>query len=240
VVLVLHGLTQSMQRAMRMSSFNELAEEENFIAVYPAGLNAAWNVSGRRGGADDVGFLNAVLDSLGKWYAVDQSRMFSCGFSNGGFMSYKLACELSHRIAAVASVTGSMWKGQMSTCQPEFSVPVMQIHGTDDLIVDYRGNQNFSAAEEVVEYWRLKNGCTKIPEYEVMVFEKDSDRPLVVKKSFKPCMDRAEVVLLTLHGVGHIWPGSTVQSFFSEFFDELDASSVIWEFFTGFSKDIKE
>ncbi len=237
LVLVLHGLMQTPERIMRMTNFNEIADREGFLAVYPVGLKASWNASDRKNGADDIAFLSGLIDSLGSQYSIDHSRVYVCGFSNGGFMSYKLACELPEKITAMASVAGTMWRNQEPVCQPDYAVPVLQIHGTDDMIVGFDGNDHFASSEEVVKFWKLKNGCTDSGEVEVLLRTDKRGEPLVERVVYGPCLDQSEVVMMVLHGGGHIWPGSTVPSIFSEFFSEFEASEEIWLFFSRFYRD---
>ncbi len=164
VVLVLHGFTQTAQGIMNYSGFNTIAASEGFIAVYPNGVNLSWNVGFSASGTNDVGFLSALIDTLNAKYPIDLNRVYACGMSNGGFMSYRLACELSDRIAAIASVTGSMTTETFENCHPERPVPVMEIHGTSDLIVNYNGATGIKAIPEVIEYWTMQNDCPELPQ----------------------------------------------------------------------------
>jgi pimeloyl-ACP methyl ester carboxylesterase len=104
LMIVLHGFTQTGQTIMNYSDFNTYAELYGFVAVYPNGVGNSWNV-GVGGGstANDVGFLSALIDTLNQQIGIDLNRVYACGFSNGGFMSYRLACELSDRIAAIGN-----------------------------------------------------------------------------------------------------------------------------------------
>ncbi|MBK9457533.1 MAG: hypothetical protein IPO24_19130 [Bacteroidetes bacterium] len=125
-----------------------------------------WNIFGAPGtGVDDVAFLSALIDSLDAEYNIDLNRVYSTGMSNGGFMSHALACELSNRIAAIASVTGSIDKDRMPFCDPQHNTPVMQIHGTADETVPYDGNFEFLPVDSVVSYWVKQNHCDATPEF---------------------------------------------------------------------------
>jgi polyhydroxybutyrate depolymerase len=128
--------------------------------------NRNWNTFGPRGsGVDDVAFLSALIDSLALRYRLDPDRIYSTGMSNGGFMSYELACQLSNRIAAIGSVTGSMIASRLSTCTPSRPVPVIEIHGTADNTVPYDGGTilNFVPVPTLLARWVQINGCNPAP-----------------------------------------------------------------------------
>lgn len=233
VVLVLHGFTQTAQGIMSYSGFNALAEAERFIAVYPNGINLSWNVGFSSSGANDIGFLNALIDTLDIKYPVDLDRVYACGMSNGGFMSYRLACELSGRIAAIASVTGSMTTQTFSDCHPGRPVPVMEIHGTSDLIVNYNGATGIKSIPDVIEYWTGQNACSEIPETTLLP-DLINEGSRVERSIYRPCDQYSEVVLLKVIDGGHTWPGST-NSGFGNTNRDINASQEIWDFFNRFS-----
>jgi len=136
LVIAMHGGTGNAVNIENQSQLSVKANQENFIVVYPEGVSRpvtnirTWNAGWCCGfasssEADDVGFINALLDTLIKNYSVDNNRIYATGMSNGGFMSYRLACELSYRIAAIAPVAATM---SMTSCNPDRPVPVMDIH----------------------------------------------------------------------------------------------------------------
>ena len=142
LVINMHGYTSNASQQEFYSNMTPIAEEQNFFVVYPNGIGNAWNV-GFPGvpfvnGVDDVGFINALIDTLTNNYLVDLTRVYSTGMSNGGYMSYRLACELNDRITAIASVTGSMNDSMRYHCYNPQSIPVLEIHGTDDPTVPDR------------------------------------------------------------------------------------------------------
>jgi polyhydroxybutyrate depolymerase len=148
LVFALHGFTQNASQMMNGSRFNEVADTAHFIVVYPNGINNAWNTNtGLPGGstANDIGFINALMDTLILNHKADPNRIYTCGFSNGGFMSHALACQSGHRFAAIASVAGTMTNGTFNNCSPSVPIPVMQIHGTTDAIVNYNGGSTVEA-----------------------------------------------------------------------------------------------
>ncbi|RMF00022.1 MAG: hypothetical protein D6772_06880, partial [Bacteroidetes bacterium] len=117
LVFNFHGFTSNAAQQEIYSNMNTVADTAHFLVCYPEGIGNAWNVGWSFGStADDVGFVDALIDSLSLAYELDAGRIYACGMSNGGFMSYRLACERSNRFAAIASVTGSMTRNY--DCEP--------------------------------------------------------------------------------------------------------------------------
>ena len=150
VVLVLHGAWTNGPITALYSGFNRTADENNFIAVYPNGTGIRetalfWNSGGHDravlGGkpTDDVKFIGAVLDDLGTAINFDPKRVFATGISNGGMMCYRLAAEMSDRIAAIAPISGTLC---LDDCHPTRPVPVLHFHGTEDKLVLYDGSRS--------------------------------------------------------------------------------------------------
>src|SRR3990172_6409632 len=116
VVFNLHGWTLDMTQQMNYSKMNEVADTAGFIVVYPNAVDATWSSGiATFAGRNDVGFLNVLIDTLAAHYSINLQRIYSCGFSNGGFMSYRLACELSNRIPAIASVAGTIAQATLNS-----------------------------------------------------------------------------------------------------------------------------
>lgn len=169
LVLALHGLGDDMNNFAGVR-FEDVADTANFIFAIPQALvdnqltgATAWNSgAGAFGitlnpGVDDVGFLNALMDTVSARYNVDQTRLYSTGFSMGGFMTNRLGCELNNRIAAIASVSGTIGNGL--SCHPARVVPACHFHGTADQTVAYSGNMYGNDAEALVAYWRGHDQC---------------------------------------------------------------------------------
>lgn len=172
-VLVLHGLGDNMNNFAGVN-FNAVADTANFIFAIPQALvdnqitqSTAWNSgAGEFGitlnpGVDDVGFLNAIIDSTSLYYSIDQTRLYATGFSMGGFMTNRLGCELNNRIAAIASVSGTIGSG--ITCNPARVVPSCHFHGTLDQVVAYTGDQFGNDPEALVAFWQAHDGCVATP-----------------------------------------------------------------------------
>ncbi len=243
LVLILHGGGGNARLTAQMTGFSATADREGFIAVYPdgtgliEGLFLTWNAGNCCGFAldeetDDTGFLRALLQRLKKEHAVDPNRVFVTGFSNGGMMSYRLACELSGAIAAIAPVAGAM----NVECKPERPLSVVIFHGTEDGHVRYDGGEPLALADwhdrtdrpvkETVAFWVKFNGCR--PQAQTSV------KGHVQMERYSGCREGTEVVLYTIRGEGHSWPGGRRWAPWAAVpTREISATDLIWEFFTG-------
>jgi polyhydroxybutyrate depolymerase len=181
-----------------------VTDERNAIVVYPQGRQNGWNAGTCCGssstlGIDDVGFAMAMLDEIETAYCVDPKRIYSAGFSAGGMLSHRLACEQSERIAAIGPVAGTM---AFDPCEPTRPVPVMHFHGTSDFVVAYDGGgfSNADSVPDTIAGWVTRNGCetTATPTFDM------GDAHC---ESHGGCDGDADVTLCTLEGGGHQWPG---------------------------------
>ncbi len=245
VVLAFHG---AMTNGLMMAAFSGLskkADEAGFVAVYPDGTGSGnlvlfWNAGGHRDKAadaktDDVAFTANLLDDLATVVNVDPKRVYATGLSNGGMMCYRLAAELSDRIAAIAPVAGTMVSDQP---EPKRPVPVIHFHGTNDTLVHFDGADGrakrflpFKSVDETMRCWVKLNGCPAEP----TVFElpdKTDDGTTVTCKCWGPGEQGAEVVLYTITGGGHTWPGKArIVEFLGKSTKEISANDLLWEFF---------
>lgn len=236
LVFALHGFTQNATQMMNGSRLNEVADTAHFIVVYPNGINNAWNANtGLPGGstANDVGFINVLMDSMILKFEADPNRVYTCGFSNGGFMSYALACHSSHRFAAIASVAGTMTNNTFNSCSPTATIPVMQIHGTSDAIVNYNGGFGNTGVDQVINYWVNHNnlpGLPSVQNYPDLVNEGSTVEAII----YSDGPDNPEVRLLRIVGGGHTWPGFTGFFGLGNVNQDIRAEVEIWKFFSRF------
>ncbi len=235
LVFVLHGLTQTGQAIMNVSNFNSVADTANFILVYPDGISNAWNINANLPGAstaDDIGFIEALIDTISVNYTIDQNRIYSCGFSAGGFMSHMLACKSSRCFAAIASVAGTMTDSVYNSCAPIFNLPVLQIHGTSDNIVNFNGSLGNKSATDVVDYWKNFNGCNAAPIITSLPNTSLLDFSTVQLLDYSPCSNNDLVQMLKVNGGGHQWPGtSSLLGGLGTINMDINASAEIWKFF---------
>ena len=170
LIIAMHGRNQFLVTFIPQSQMSNFANPQNVAVVYPQGLNfwgvPAWNtgVWWSNSVYDDVGYIDALIDSVSSNFAIDSNRIYACGFSNGGFMAYDLACELPDRIVAFGSVSGNFMMNSNQDCTNEREIPIMHIHGTSDLIVNYYPPTiDLSMASlEAMEWWSIENDLTEL------------------------------------------------------------------------------
>ena len=222
LVINMHGLGSNAYEQLFYSQFNQVGDTAGIILVYPNGYNNTWNIAFDVG-VDDVGFISALIDTLSDNYNIDQSRVYATGMSMGGFMSHRLACQLNDRIAAIASVTGTL---AYPGCNPERPVPVLQIHGTADSTVPSL------LVPPTMGVWINQNDCldtttTELPDTDT------TDQCTVTKSVYAPCDDDVEVILYTVNGGGHTWPGAPIEIGVTNY--DIDGSVEIWNFFRRYT-----
>lgn len=229
LVLNLHGYTSNAPQQQLYSEMDMVADTGHFLVCYPNGVGNSWNVGFGGLNTDDVGFIDALLDTLMAHYQIDPERVYSCGMSNGGFMSYKLACELTERFAAVASVTGSMVPDEAALCTPAGPVPVLEIHGTADLVVPYNGLFNSLSIPGLLSFWTGKNGCAGDPLTIPVPNTSLLDGSTAELIQYNECDGEAEVWHYKVYNGGHTWPGASIIVGVTN--QDFHASAAIWEFF---------
>jgi len=246
VVLIYHGAMMNSVTMALSTGLNKKADEAGFIAVYPNGTGAGdWLLVFNAGGVpenvstklpDDVKFTEKLLDDLQKRLNVDPKRIYVTGLSNGGMMCYLLADKLSDRIAAIAPVAGTM------TCdkpEPGRPVPIIHFHGTVDTFVPDTGPDDrlgrvakFKSVNDTMAGWAAANRCLQ-PPVEFQVPDRFDDSTTVSRKEFVAGKDGAEIVLYTITGGGHTWPGrdSVLRGLLGRSTQEISANDLMWEFF---------
>ena len=245
LILNLHGYTSNAFQQVFYSNMNAVAEQNDFMVVYPDGTTdqngiAFWNSEILGESVNDLGYLETLIDSMITNYNIDPTRVYMCGMSNGGFMSYYSACELSTRIAAIASVTGTMNNAIYDNCNPERAVPVLEIHGTADGTVPYNGAsstgsfQSMIPIEEVVDFWVNHNNCTIESEQELEDIS-TSDMSTVTHFKYTGGDNGSSVEHYRINDGGHTWPGSIIPLPSTN--HDIIASEVIWDFFKQYTID---
>ena len=234
VLFALHGYGSTAEIHKNYTNYQPLAETSKFIVIYPQGSyfqgtftsGNHWNVGSWTAGstADDVDFINEVIDLVSKKESINQNRIYSSGMSNGGFMSYHLACNLSSRIAAIASVTGSMSKETLENCSPSHPTPILQIHGALDVTVPFNGDStiNMESIDNVFNYWTTYNSCDPIPSLIVTDYVDFS----VDYQKYNNCLNNVKVELYKISSMGHTWPGKNNYG--------ISATEEVWNFVSQF------
>ncbi|MEM3165492.1 MAG: PHB depolymerase family esterase [Halobacteria archaeon] len=204
---------------------------------------SSWAVQAPRRSADDVGFISALIDRLASEFNVDRGRVFSTGISNGAMMSFRLGCELSDKIAAIGPVAGAMPEPLMSSCAPSRPVSIVALSGVLDPLVPYAGGEvgiarrsfgKVAPVPDSLRLWARLNGCPSEPATALEPDRDPGDGTRVTRHAWLPCREASEVVLYTIDGGGHTWPGGV--QYLPPFIigrtsRDVDATEVIWEFF---------
>jgi len=226
LLFILHGYTGRASLIRQYSGFDQIADQERFIVVYVQGTtdifgNTGWNVDvvPSFNNVDDVGFFQALIKYFTTTYNVDSAKIFSSGMSFGGFMSYRLACELNE-INSIGSVTGSM--AGYYECNPPKKTSVIHFHGMEDTIVPYNGAEWSYSAEAAHLFWKNHNQCTSQTETTIPDFNGDGEYTLHLVSS--NCEGNKKVELYSLEGEGHTWLSK-------EWGHDINASELLWQFF---------
>jgi polyhydroxybutyrate depolymerase len=241
LVLNFHGFGSSASQQMFYGDFRDIADTEGFLLVHPEGTtfigNQFWNVGfpGLSSNIDDVGFTEALIDELATLYAIDLDRVYATGMSNGGFMSFLLACQLSEKIAAVASVTGSMTQDTFDDCNAQHPTPVLQIHGTEDDVVLYNENNLSLPIPDVISYWVDHNNCETTPTTTTLPDVDVSDGSTIEHSVYEDGDNGVTTEHMKVIGGGHTWPGSVLNTAGTN--QDIDASMEIWLFFSRYDID---
>jgi len=234
LVFNMHGHTGSMNQQMIWSDMNALADDFGFAVCYPLGSlsnagNTHWNSGFNISTVDDVGFLTALAAYLQTTYQLNPAETFACGFSNGAYMSYHLACNAAGTFRAIATVGGLMGAGTYSTCNPSNPVPIYHIHGANDNLVPVVGypdyNDGWGAGTPVatgINYWKGINSC----------FFGTSDTYTMVSGTVvnRERYNYANPIWYDeIQGEGHYWPNSAIAQ------TDFPATEQIWKFFSQFT-----
>lgn len=235
LVINMHGFTSSFeqQKAYMDAESPSPWTSSGFVLVYPNGLDSSWNGGTCCGGSaldgvDDVAFIRSIVTELSAQECVDEKRVYATGMSNGGFMSYRLACEASDLFAAVAPVA-SVLGLEPEDCDPEFAVPMIAFNSLDDPLVPYDGgdtvgNASLASVDDSIAHFRSVNGCTGEPEVNVI-------GDLTTCYESTNCAGAAEVVLCASEDSGHCWPGIDGCPFVPGPANDISASASMIEFF---------
>jgi polyhydroxybutyrate depolymerase len=231
VVFVFHGYTMTASGIATATHFKDVADKRGFIVAFPSGLNNSFNAGDCCGTAvsdnvDDVAFTRDMITAIDSDYCVDPKRVFSAGFSNGGFLSYRLACDLADKIAAIAPVAGGL-RIATAACNPKRPVPVLHVHGTSDIVVPYNGGGvgNAKPVSESIDAFKTKNTCAAGAGK--VVYTKDD----VSCTLWGSCAANADVELCTVTGGGHQWPGGDQLPYGGSPSPNLETSEAIADFF---------
>ncbi len=264
VLFVLHGGGRAGGRDMAERwNAADLSDRERFILVYPNGIENQWNDG--RGDftrrarvvreADDVGYLSAVIDQVIEQCHADASRIYFTGASNGGMMSFRVACELSDKVAAIAPVIANMPRDIYEAARedkPAHRMPVLIINGTEDPMVPYNGGQvsalgrdrgEVISTDASIDFWKSHNGLNSETSQSQLPDADPDDGCTVHVTRYGGDNAEAPVVLYSIRGGGHTIPGMDLprraQRLVGKVNQDFEAAEVIWEFCKPFRRDTK-
>lgn len=238
LVFSFHGFGGNAVDQMEDYDFRAFADTAGFLVAYPQGLAtgpgiATWNIGSDTSGTDDIGFTVAMIDSISEMFLINRKRVYASGMSMGGFFSIHLAGRLSEKIAAIASVSGTMTQGTLNASSPAHPTPFLQIHGTSDPLVPYAGNPPlYLSVEEVLDYWIGYNQCDTTPTITQLVDIDTTDGSTVEHILYANGDQGVTVEHMKITGGGHTWPGGTGGRPGTNF--DIHASEEIWRFFSRY------
>jgi polyhydroxybutyrate depolymerase len=251
---MLHGGGGTMSNAQSFTNLNSVSNTMGFLAVYPQGYgiitSGGYSWADGRGtsadiaGIDDLGFIDKLLDKLTLNYNIDTNKIYICGFSNGGFMTQRFACEQNHRFAAMASIGSSMDTNLIKKCNPKRPIPMLFMLGNADPFVPYQGGQMIGSGpvlpivgiDTLVNFWKTNNSCytTSRP---ISIADIDStDSSTVTLFSFSNCSCNSDISFYRINGGGHTWPGVEIPSYeiiAGQTNEDIQASVELWNFFNA-------
>ena len=253
IVFVIHGYTGSAEGIAAYTGMNSIAEREGFIAVYPQGTidsngNTFFNVGyefNDDSPINDVSFIRELVRSISQEFNLKRKKAFATGMSNGGDMSYLLACTSSDLFKAVAPVAGVLMKGLKDSCELSSPVPIFEIHGTADKISLFEGDLNNeggwgayydlpSTIDFFAERYQLTNKSVK----QIISKESGADYDIFFERHWTDDLEE-EVWMYRIDDGRHVWPGIKFNwwdnplawFYFGSGNEDINASEEVWAFF---------
>tara|TARA_B100000427_G_C15511506_1_gene596413 strand:+ start:222 stop:1145 length:924 start_codon:yes stop_codon:yes gene_type:complete len=244
LIVAIHGYTSSAKTLMDYSSINDIADREGFLVVYPQGTKDSRNNNFFNVGyefhsdsnIDDVSFIRKIVTDLKEEYKLDSKRIFATGMSNGGDMSYLLACTSSDIFSAIAPVAGVMMKDTLESCNPKNGIPVFEIHGTKDSISKFYGDMEnkdkwgpYYDLPTTIQFWSNKLGL-KEKETTLLEDKDTSDGTTITFQRYWSKESDKEVWFYIVNEGNHTWPG--MKGFFGRTANQdINTAEEIWSFF---------
>ena len=252
LIFAIHGGSGTPEGMINIANFKPIADRDKVVLVYPAGIQKNWN-DGRptkpnQLGINDVSFFNQLCDYMITNYSVDGTKIYATGISNGGFMSSRLGCELSNRIAAIAVDAATIEATTIApNCNPGRPVPVIYIHGTSDPLVPFTGEQmtaggtaggNVLSHFQAIDKWVTINGCNTTPTITDLP-DIANDGTTIKQRVYSGGINGSEVVSYVILNGGHTWPQGCQylnEAIIGKTSQDMNACEVIWAFFKRFKR----
>ncbi len=252
LLFLLHGGGGSGKRMVNFTGFDKLAKEKGIIVICPEGYDKHWN-DGRENAhtahqknVNDVAFIRKLIEIAESEFNIDHTRIYSSGVSNGAMMSYRLAKDLSDKIAAIGTVVGAIPEPLSKAAWNGRPVPAIIFNGTRDPLVPYEGGEvhfyrkklgTVISVPETVSFLAKHNKCEDKPLIEDLVINNPKSNLPIKHFAYRSCCNNASVEFYSIEGGGHSWPRD---SKFAQYLPaavigkackDIDASSLIWNFF---------
>lgn len=252
LIFAIHGGSGTPDGMITIANFKPIADRDKVLLVYPAGIQKNWNdgrpTTPNQLGINDVSFFNKLSDYLIENYPVDEAKIYVTGISNGGFMSSRLACELSNRIAAIAVVAATMEATTIApNCNPSRPVPTLYIHGTADPLVPFTGGQMTAGGTaggmilshfQVIDKWITINGCNSTPTITDLP-DFSNDGTTIKRRVYSGGTNGSEVVSYVVLNGGHTWPQGyqyLSEAIIGKTSQDMNACEIAWAFFKKFKR----
>ncbi len=237
LVVAFHGAYSNGAGMAGLTNFNNVADSNGVIAAYPDAINGVWNTDGSAP-QDDFAFVSAVIQQMSSTFVISSQQIYAMGFSNGAVFTEELGCKLSSQLAAIASVSGHM--PSTFPCPLSHPMPLITMHGTADPLYSYAGwadakyGQHLMGAVDAEDTWASLASCTAQPitnDLPNVVWNDGTAEELRVIGS---CAGGVQMQLYTIFNGGHTWPGGFPLPYFGLTSLDIDASTLIWQFFAQY------
>jgi polyhydroxybutyrate depolymerase len=228
-------------------TFSIFADRAGFIAIYPNSVNGTWD-DGRdtvQVATNDVAFVDTLLDEVAKDYNVDTRRVYATGISNGGMMTHRLACDLTKRFAAVATVAANMPVSLSTKCSPSRAMPIAILSGDSDPLMPYAGGSipsgisgNVLSVTDTVKFWLNKNALVTTAKTTSLTDADTTDGTTTTLLEYGAAGSSNDIALYSIKGGGHTWPGGTqylTESIIGKVTRDFSGNDAIWNFFVKHS-----
>ena len=252
LIFAIHGGSGTPEGMINIANFKTIADRDKVVLVYPEGVQKNWNdgrpTAPNQLGINDVGFFNQMCDYMINNYSVDAKKIYATGISNGGFMSTRLGCELSNRIAAIAVNAATIEATTIApNCKPNRPVPALYIHGTTDPLVPFLGGQITAGGTaggtilshfQAIDKWVTINGCNPTPTVTDLP-DIANDGTTIKQRVYSGGANGSEAVSYVVLNGGHTWPQGYQylnEAIIGKTSQDMNACEVIWTFFKRFSR----
>ena len=233
LLVMLHPLATNNVYMANLTRVGRLVASDGVIVVLPQGENDTWHDDPATNGPDDVGFISALIGQISQQYQTDPARVYVMGFSEGGFMTERLVCDLSGTITAAAAVSSLLRNSVAASCNPSRQISLAFINGTADPINNFLGQPMIGtqSAPASAAFWAQKEGCNStVPTVSLLPISV-LDGTSITETTYPPCPQGIGVDFFTVNGGGHTWPGSQLPSQYGITTQNMDATLRLWQFF---------